>query len=80
MNPEYVICDELVGIEEANTLLSTQHTGVPLIASTHCDSYSSLFSRKNIKILLQNGVFDTVMRIKRVGKSFSCELKKVSEI
>ncbi len=80
MNPEYVVCDELVGMEESNELLLTQHTGIPLIATTHADSYSSLLLKKNILPLLENGIFDNVLRIKKEGKGFFYELKRVTEL
>lgn len=80
MNPEYIICDEIVEKDEAEALLITQHTGVPLIASTHADSFSALLNKKNIATLIENGVFDTLLKIKKVNKGFAYEIKKVSEI
>lgn len=80
MNPEYLICDELGDGNEINALYESVQCGVPIIASVHCDAFSVLKSKKNVSVLLENGVFDTLVRIKRVGKSFEYELKKYSEI
>ena len=80
MAPEYLVCDELGSSEEAEVISELHHTGVPLIASVHADSFSDLKYKKNIKIMLENGVFDTVLRIKRRGSVFEHEIKKVTDI
>ena len=80
LNPEYIICDEIGGYDEDNAILETQHSGVPLIASIHCDTFSSLKLKKSANILLEKGVFDSVLRIKRNGKAYEYELKKVSDL
>lgn len=80
MNPEYVVCDEIGSSDEAQEISELQHTGVPLLASAHCDSFSALKMRKNIAFMLENGVFDAVLRIKRNFKSFDYEIKRIGEI
>ena len=80
MNPEYIICDELGGTDEINAIYEAVHCGVPIIASLHCDTFFTLKHKKNIELLLKNGVFDTLVRIKRQGKTFDYELKKFSEL
>ena len=80
MNPEYLICDEIGGEDEVTEITAAMHCGVPLIASAHADSFSSLLHRKSIAMSLENGVFDSVLSIKRNRKSFEYLLKKVSEL
>ncbi|MBR2474493.1 MAG: hypothetical protein IKB51_05645 [Clostridia bacterium] len=80
MNPQYIICDEIGGSDEAEAICELQHSGVPFLASAHADTFASLKMRKNIDIMLQNGVFEAVLRIKRTGKSFEYEIKRVSEL
>ena len=80
MNPQYIVCDEIGGSDEASAICELQHTGIPFLASAHADRFSSVKNRKSINIMLENGVFDAVMRIKRIGKGFEYELKRISDI
>ncbi len=80
MNPEYIVCDEIGGMDEAIQITDAQHCGVPLIASAHADSFSSLLMRKNIAFLLENKVFDSVLQIKSDGKRFEYQIKDVSAL
>ena len=80
LNPEYVIFDELGGSDETDALLECMHSGVPIITSAHSGSFSELSLKKNVVNILNNGVFDTVIRIKRIGKLYEYEIKRVSEI
>lgn len=57
MSAEVIICDEIGSAEEAGAILSAQNSGVPLIASAHADSLSSLFMRPNIRLLREHGIF-----------------------
>lgn len=80
MNPEYIICDEIGGVDEAHEILASQHSGVPFIASAHADSFSSLLRRPNISLLINNGVFDTLVRLNKRGKTLEFDIRKVSEL
>ncbi len=79
-NPQYIICDEIGGESEAEAISSLQHIGVPLIASAHAESFFDVKLRKNLRILLDNCVFDAIMRLYRVNNSVRSEIKSVSEI
>ena len=79
-NPEYIICDEIGSSEDALSILESQHSGVPLIASVHCDTFSCIKKKKSIASLIENGVFDTLIRIKRNIKSFDYEIKHTCDI
>ena len=80
MNPEYIICDEIGGIDEAREILASQYSGVPFIASAHADSFSSLLRRPNISLLVDNGVFDTLVKLTRKGNKIEYDIRKVSEL
>jgi stage III sporulation protein AA len=80
MNPEYIICDEIGDIEEAKAITSSQHSGVPFIASAHADSFSSLLLRHNIAYLLENNVFDTVIKLSRNAKSVDFDIRRVCDL
>ncbi len=79
-SPEYIICDELGEMAETQAILEVSHTGVPLIASAHGESFSDVFRRKNLKILIKSGVFDAVVRLTRRETKIVSELKKVADI
>ena len=79
-NPEYAICDELNGGIEAEALNELHHSGVPLIASAHCDSFSSLKNRSDLSFLIKNGIFDAVLCIKKVDKAYMFEIRGCGEI
>ena len=61
MNPDYIICDEIGSKNEAENILSAMHSGVKFICSAHCDSIQDLYNKPNIKLLLENNVFDKVV-------------------
>ncbi len=65
MNPQYIICDEIGSLEEANSLLSVQNAGVPIVATAHSRNIIELMRRKNIALLHENGVFDVYVGIRR---------------
>ena len=48
MNPQIIICDEIGSDEEAMAIASAQNCGVPLIASAHGESITSILRRPSI--------------------------------
>jgi stage III sporulation protein AA len=79
-NPEYIICDEIGEYSEAEAICSLQHSGVPFIASAHAKSFKDVRLRKNINLLLENQVFDAVMRLYRIGQAVYSEIKPTEEL
>ncbi len=75
MSPEYVVCDEL-GAGEADSVLSTQSFGVPLIASAHAPSLDALLARKVFRQLDECGIFATYVGIRREGRGFSFDISE----
>ncbi len=73
MSPEYVVCDEL-GSSEADSILSTQSFGVPLIASAHAPSLDVLLRRRVFNELDKNGVFSLYVGIRREGYGFTFDI------
>ena len=66
MSPQYIVCDEIGSQDEAEAIISAQHTGVPLLASAHASSYGELASRLPIKRLLDAGIFDHCVSVAEV--------------
>ena len=67
LSAEYILCDEIGGLAEAESLLSVQNCGVPVVATAHASSIEELLTRKNIRILHDSGFFRTYVRILRMN-------------
>lgn len=70
LNPQYIICDEIGGKEETDEILSAVNTGVYFICSAHCESLDQLYKRPNIKILIENGIFEKLVLIEHKNIEF----------
>lgn len=57
MAPQYVVCDEIGGMEETEAILHTVHTGVHLIATAHLGDLRQLSQRPQLQRLIDAGVF-----------------------
>ncbi len=80
MAPQYVVCDEIGGIEETEAILHTVHTGVHLIATAHLEDLRQLSQRPQLQRLIEAGVFryavllgsgtqcGRIMTIRRIGQ------------
>ncbi|MBO7303098.1 MAG: Flp pilus assembly complex ATPase component TadA [Clostridia bacterium] len=66
MNPEVIICDEIGGEDEARSIVDAENCGVPLIATAHGDSISSLMRKRGILALHEAYAFGTYISI-RIG-------------
>lgn len=65
MSPEIILCDEIGSDEEAQSLLSVQNCGVPVIATAHAGSVQELLRRKNIARLHEARVFSDYIGIRK---------------
>ncbi len=63
MSPQYLICDEIGAREEARAIIEALHSGVPLLATAHAESFDELKKRPHIKMLLDTGVFERCMSV-----------------
>ena len=66
MNPEVIICDEIGGEEEARAIADAQNCGVPLIASAHGGSLSSIMLKNGISTLHKACAFGVYVSL-RIG-------------
>ena len=57
MNPEHIICDELLSEADADAVLTAAGSGAQISASIHAGSISELEKRPVLAPLLENGVF-----------------------
>ncbi|MBQ8604485.1 MAG: Flp pilus assembly complex ATPase component TadA [Oscillospiraceae bacterium] len=70
MNPDIIICDEIGGESEAQQLLSFMNTGVRFICSVHAENVDRLWLKPNIRLLLENRVFDKIVLLGRDEETY----------
>lgn len=58
LSPELIVCDEISGEDEANSMLNGLCSGVKFLASMHASSLEELRSKSCFNVLCQAGVFD----------------------
>ncbi len=63
LSPQVLICDEIGGYDEAESILAVQSCGVPLVASVHGSSLTELLSRPTVNILSLNNIFSAYIGI-----------------
>ena len=76
--PQVILCDEIGTDAEAEEILCTQAGGVPLIASAHADTLSSLLHRPCFEALYRHCVFSQYIRLYRVGEHVSFVREEVT--
>jgi len=81
LSPEVIICDE-IGDGEADRILASQNTGVPLIATAHGGALSALLHRPGIKKLYEAGVFRYYIGVSRPhgASNYSFEVKDTAGV
>lgn len=82
LSPQYIVCDEIGGIEETKTLLSAQNAGVPVVATAHASTSDELLLRENIRILHERQLFSYYIGIQsmRIGRNPILSLTPASKI
>lgn len=63
MSPEIAVCDEIGGDDDIGQLVSCANSGVRIAASAHAGSIDELYSRPDIRTLLENRVFDYIVML-----------------
>ena len=67
LSAQVIICDEIGDTDEALSLISTHHGGVPLVATAHGGSVSEILRRTGIRLLHEARLFGAYVGIKRDG-------------
>ena len=81
LGAELVICDEIGGTRDASAILHAANCGVPLLASAHADSVSSLLRRPSIAMLHRARVFGAYVGITRSpSEGFSFEITRWEDV
>ncbi len=67
VSPQAVLCDEIAGSADADAVLQCAASGAAVIATAHAGCREDLMRRKEIRYLLECGVFPTLVGLKREG-------------
>ena len=67
LSAQVILCDEIGDTEEALSLISTHHGGVPLIATAHGGTVRELLYRTGIRLLHEARLFGAYVGIRRNG-------------
>ena len=70
LNAQLIICDEIFGVREAESLCGAVNCGIPLLCSAHAGSIGELLHRPGMDYLHKMMVFDRYIRIERTETDF----------
>lgn len=68
LSAQLIVCDEIGDVEEAMSLVSAHHGGVPLVASAHAGALDELLRRTGIRLLHEAHLFGAYVGIRRDGQ------------
>ena len=68
LSAQLIVCDEIGDTEEALSLISTHHGGVPLVATAHGGSVEELLRRTGLRLLHEARLFGAYVGIRRNGR------------
>ena len=66
MNPQVLAVDEITVPEDVETILQAAGCGVALLATAHGESVKDLALRPIYRKLMENGVFQQIVLLKRL--------------
>ncbi len=84
LRPDVIVCDEIMGKEDADAIAFAARSGVTVIASVHASTPEDLFGKEGVGRAAENGMFRYLVFLKNgevgevktmCGKSFSAELR-----
>lgn len=68
LSAQVILCDEIGDTEEAMSLVSAHHGGVPLVATAHGGTVDELLRRTGLRLLHEAGLFGAYVGIRRDGR------------
>ena len=75
LSPDLIIFDEAGTVEECRAISEGTSSGVTFISSVHAGSFEELVRRKQVRLLLETGAFETVVLLK--GRQTPGKIKAV---
>ena len=74
MSPQIVAIDELGGSEDIEALKKVVHCGCRVLVTIHGESLEELRQKEEMKLLLENQIFERFVVLKKEGGKRSCEI------
>ncbi len=74
MSPEIVMCDEIAGQADADAVRACAASGVAVIASAHGESLRVVQARRELRPLIEEGVFSTLVGLYRRDGRVCCHI------
>ena len=68
LNPNVIICDEIMSVEDLSSCLFASHSGVKTLASVHSDCLKNLLKKPMFTEIFKIGVFDYFVNLQYGGK------------
>jgi stage III sporulation protein AA len=68
LSAQVILCDEIGDTEEALSLISAHHGGVPLIATCHGGSVTEILRKTGLRLLHEARLFGAYVGIRRDGR------------
>ena len=70
LNAGLIVCDEIGSRDDVGAICEASVGGASLLASTHAADIKSLMSKRNIRSLIEAGVFSSFVGLSREGKDY----------
>ncbi len=78
MSPEYIVCDEIANMNDADAICDSASKGVIFASSCHGETFEDVIRKKSIKRLFDERVFKTVCEISVSGEKRSIRVRSVA--
>ncbi len=75
MSPEYIICDEIGGLDETEKIIDGINCGVSFVLSMHAKSIDELRRKQSYKVLVNNGDFLYTVMLESTEKP--CKIERI---
>jgi len=78
LSPQVIICDEIGGKEETDSMLDGLNCGVKMIATAHAATIDELLARRQISRLIRWGAFEKIVLLG--DASTPCNIQRIVEV
>lgn len=78
MSPNFIICDEIGGVDEGEAIREALNSGVFFIATAHARDKSDIYQRPQINSLINTGAFEKIILLE--SSEHACRIKDIVEV
>ncbi len=76
MNPEIIAADEITAPEDVLAMETAANCGIKLLATAHAESFDDLKNRALYRLLLEKGIFERAVLIRKTEEGRSYEVQQ----